>query len=81
MSKCTSSSKSWSADKHYAGKAYSIRSVDALMYQDCLSYKSRVYVHKSGGALGGHAIKIIGYGVNTCNGIYLLTIWVVCQRC
>jgi len=84
VSKCTNSgySKSWSADKHYAGKAYSLRSVNSIMqdlveygsvtaaftvYQDFLSYKSGVYVHKTGGALGGHAIKIIGYGVD--NGV------------
>jgi len=33
------------------------------VYQDFLSYTSGVYVHKSGSALGGHAIKIFGYGV------------------
>jgi len=26
------------------------------------AYKSGVYVHKTGAELGGHAIKIIGYG-------------------
>eukprot|EP01083_Nonionella_stella_P076711 209181_1 len=83
-SACSNSgySKSWTADKHYAAKAYSLRSVNAIMqdlvdfgsvtaaftvYQDFLSYKSGVYVHKSGSALGGHAIKIIGYGVE--NGV------------
>lgn len=32
------------------------------VYEDFLSYKSGVYTHKSGSALGGHAVKVIGYG-------------------
>jgi cathepsin B len=32
------------------------------VYDDFLSYKSGVYEHKTGSALGGHAIKILGYG-------------------
>jgi cathepsin B len=34
------------------------------VYQDFMSYKSGVYVHKSGSELGGHAVKIIGWGVS-----------------
>ena len=37
------------------------------VYEDFLSYKSGVYVHRTGAAMGGHAIKIIGYGVE--NGV------------
>jgi len=33
------------------------------VYEDFLSYKSGVYQHTSGSQLGGHAIKIIGWGV------------------
>ena len=83
-SECSNSgySKSWTDDKHYAAKAYSLRTVNSMMqdlyefgsitaaftvYEDFLSYKSGVYVHKTGQALGGHAIKIIGYGVE--NGV------------
>ena len=33
------------------------------VYSDFLYYKNGVYKHKSGGALGGHAIKIIGWGI------------------
>ena len=33
------------------------------VYEDFLSYTSGVYVHKYGEELGGHAIKIFGYGV------------------
>ena len=32
------------------------------VYEDFLAYKSGVYQHKTGRALGGHAIKIIGWG-------------------
>ena len=28
-----------------------------------MTYKSGVYQHQTGGMLGGHAVKIIGYGV------------------
>ena len=33
------------------------------VYQDFMNYKSGVYYHTSGGVLGGHAIKVLGYGV------------------
>lgn len=34
------------------------------VYQDFFSYKSGVYQHKSGSLQGGHAIKIVGWGVD-----------------
>jgi len=37
------------------------------VYQDFFSYKSGVYRHKSGGLAGGHAIKIMGWGVDATN--------------
>ncbi|XP_053607419.1 cathepsin B [Plodia interpunctella] len=37
------------------------------VYSDLLLYKSGVYKHVQGDALGGHAVKILGYGVE--NGI------------
>jgi len=33
------------------------------VYQDFLAYKSGVYQHTTGPALGGHAIRILGWGV------------------
>jgi cathepsin B len=33
------------------------------VYADFLNYKTGVYQYVSGEALGGHAIKIIGWGV------------------
>jgi cathepsin B len=72
----------WSADKHYAASAYSISSkiediqsematngpVQASfdVYEDFVHYKSGVYQHVTGKYLGGHSVKMIGYG--TLNG-------------
>ena len=33
------------------------------VYEDFMTYKSGIYKHVEGGYLGGHAIKIIGWGV------------------
>jgi len=70
----------WSADKHYAKSVYSVSSdADAIakeimtngpveaafdVYEDFVNYKSGVYHHVSGSMLGGHAIKILGWGVD-----------------
>jgi len=70
---------SFQKDKHFGKSAYSIDSdedqikkeimthgpVEAAftVYGDFPSYKSGVYQHVSGGQLGGHAIKILGWGV------------------
>jgi cathepsin B len=37
------------------------------VYEDFMSYKSGIYEHKTGKLLGGHAVKIVGYGVE--NGV------------
>jgi cathepsin B len=34
------------------------------VYRDFLSYTSGVYQHKTGGLLGGHAVKAVGWGVS-----------------
>ena len=34
------------------------------VYEDFVNYKSGVYKHVTGSALGGHAVKIIGYGID-----------------
>lgn len=70
---------SFSDDKHHASKSYSVSSkVEAIqteimtngpveasfsVYEDFLAYKSGVYQHTTGSMLGGHAIKIFGWGV------------------
>mmetsp|Transcript_12214 Transcript_12214/g.19940 ORF Transcript_12214/g.19940 Transcript_12214/m.19940 type:complete len:341 (+) Transcript_12214:34-1056(+) len=70
--------KSYSDDKKNAKKAYGVSGVLKIqtdimtygpvtgaftVYSDFPNYKSGVYKHTSGSALGGHAIKIIGWGV------------------
>lgn len=71
--------KTYAQDKWVASSVYSVPSnvekiqteimthgpVEAAftVYQDFLTYKSGVYQHKTGSALGGHAIKIVGWGV------------------
>lgn len=70
---------SWAKDKHFSTKAYSVSGVAAIqtdimtngpvsaaftVYSDFLTYKSGVYVKTSGATpLGGHAVKILGWGV------------------
>ena len=44
--------------------------VGFMVYQDFMSYKTGVYKHTSGGLLGGHAVKAIGWGVDKQAGEY-----------
>ena len=37
------------------------------VYADFMSYKSGIYIHTTGSRQGGHAIKLVGYGVE--NGV------------
>ncbi|XP_059168822.1 cathepsin B-like [Physella acuta] len=68
----------YAKDKHFGVKTFSISGEENIMqelvengpveaafsvYSDFLNYKSGVYQHASGTELGGHAVKIIGYGV------------------
>jgi len=75
-------------DKHYGSKSYSVSSdpqaiqkeifangpVEAsyTVYEDFLAYKSGVYQHKAGSALGGHAVKILGWGVEDSTPYWLV---------
>jgi len=67
----------WIHDKHYGKSFYGVSSVAAIqteimtngpvegsftVFADFLAYKSGVYHYVSGEMLGGHAIKIIGWG-------------------
>uniref|UniRef100_A0AAY4D2W0 Cathepsin B n=1 Tax=Denticeps clupeoides TaxID=299321 RepID=A0AAY4D2W0_9TELE len=70
---------SYKEDKHFGKSSYQLPSdqtsimseiykngpVEAAftVYEDFLLYKSGVYQHVSGEAVGGHAIKILGWGV------------------
>jgi cathepsin B len=64
-------------DKHFGQSVYSVRSVKQIqteiftngpveaaftVYADFLTYKSGVYKHTTGSVLGGHAVKILGWG-------------------
>merc|ERR1712070_146109 len=70
-------SGSYSNDKHLASSAYSVRSesqikqdlvqngpmyVSFTVYADFPTYKSGVYTHQTGSALGGHAVTLVGCG-------------------
>jgi cathepsin B len=76
-SKQCQNSLGYSSDKHKATSSYGLSSVDQIkadlvqygsvtaaftVYEDFVNYKSGVYRHTTGSALGGHAVKIIGYG-------------------
>jgi cathepsin B len=70
--------KSYQQDLHYGQKAFQVSSnqeaikkeiytngpVEAAytVYEDFLSYRSGVYQHHAGGVLGGHAVRILGWG-------------------
>jgi len=53
---------------------YNHGSVEASfdVYEDFLTYKSGVYQHKTGSYLGGHAIKIIGWGVENGHNYWIV---------
>jgi cathepsin B len=40
------------------------------VYEDFMNYKSGVYTHQSGQVLGGHAVKIVGWGTDSISGDY-----------
>lgn len=68
----------YKTDKHFASKSYSLRTVSNIqkslmesgsvsvalkVYEDFESYTSGIYQHVTGSYLGGHAVKLIGWGV------------------
>jgi len=77
-SKCTNGQE-WNSIIHYAASSYAINATVAAIqmemmangpvqavftvYQDFLHYKSGVYQHVHGNEVGGHSVKIIGWGV------------------
>jgi cathepsin B len=78
----------YAQDKHFGAKAYTVgRQVDAIqkeifangpveadftVYEDFLSYTSGVYQHKTGKPLGGHAVKILGWGTEDSTPYWLI---------
>jgi len=84
----SSYSTPYGQDLHYGSKSYSIsRNVEQIqteimkngpveaaitVYDDFLLYKSGVYHHVHGLRLGGHAVKILGWGVENETPYWLL---------
>jgi len=77
----------YSQDKHFGAKGYHVRGEKNIMqelvengpmeaaftvYSDFLQYKTGVYKHTTGSALGGHAVKIMGYGVEDGQNYWLV---------
>jgi len=71
-------SETWNTAKHFGSSSYGLSGQKDIMqeiyshgpvqcgvdvYEDFLSYKSGVYKHTTGEYLGGHAMKILGWGV------------------
>lgn len=81
--------KKFSQEKHYGEKIYTIKGEEDIMrelvtngpvvasfkvFSDILHYKSGVYQHAAGAEpRGGHAVKLIGYGVENGTKYWLLT--------
>jgi cathepsin B len=80
--------KTFTQDKHHGKTAYAVDSDPAQIqaeifkngpveaafsvYADFLPYKSGVYTHTSGQLLGGHAVKILGWGVEDSSPYWLV---------
>ncbi|KAK2418933.1 Cysteine proteinases superfamily protein [Trifolium repens] len=80
IKKCVNGNQLWETSKHYCVKAYTVNSdpqdimtevykngpveVAFTVYEDFAHYKSGVYKHITGYALGGHAVKLIGWGTS-----------------
>lgn len=76
--KCVDGNLLWKSSKHFGANAYKIRSrqndimsevykngpieVDFSVYEDFAHYKAGVYKHVTGEYMGGHAVKLIGWG-------------------
>jgi len=83
----SSYSKSYAADKTKAAQSFSLQSVEGMqtaimttgplavaftVYADFPTYKSGVYTHTSGEALGGHAVEMVGWGTEDGNDYWLI---------
>ncbi|CAH2039158.1 unnamed protein product [Thlaspi arvense] len=78
--KCVSGNQLWRESKHFGVSAYKIKSdphdimaevykngpveVAFTVYEDFAHYKSGVYKHITGDNIGGHAVKLIGWGTS-----------------
>jgi len=78
----------YAQDKHFGETVYSVRPEESqieteifkngpveaafTVYADFLPYQSGVYQHQTGGVLGGHAVKILGWGVEDSTPYWLV---------
>ncbi|XP_044754716.1 cathepsin B-like [Coccinella septempunctata] len=79
MNECDApSTRDYTTDRHFGKSAYMVDNEDTIkseiykngpveasfsVYADFLSYKSGVYKNVSGQFMGGHAVKILGWGI------------------
>ena len=78
----------FSKDKHFASSSYGIKGTENMqqelmekgtlpvsmtVYEDFEAYTGGVYQHKTGKSLGGHAIKMIGWGVDNGTPYWICT--------
>jgi len=79
---------SYTQDKHFGAKAYTVSKneeairkeiftngpveADFTVYEDFLSYTSGVYQHTTGKSLGGHAVRILGWGTESGTPYWLI---------
>jgi len=79
--------ETWSSAKHFGSSVYSLSGEADIqaeimkngpvetafsVYEDFLTYKSGVYKHVTGGFLGGHAVKFLGWGVENGENYWLV---------
>jgi len=83
--KCADGSD-WDSDKHKLTSVYNVDASQLMaelanngpvesaftVYADFVHYKSGVYSHQTGAQLGGHAIKVIGYGTENGSDYWLV---------
>lgn len=76
--RCVDGNQVWRQSKHYSKNAYRVKldqyqimaelykngpaEMSFDVYEDFAHYKSGVYKHVTGGYMGGHAVKLIGWG-------------------
>nr|CAB3495080.1 unnamed protein product [Digitaria exilis] len=86
--KCKVQNQVWQEKKHFSVNAYRINSnphdimseiykngpveVAFTVYEDFAHYKSGVYKHITGSIMGGHAVKLIGWGTSDAGEDYWL---------
>jgi cathepsin B len=86
--KCKVQNQIWEQKKHFSVNAYRVKSdphdimaevykngpveVSFTVYEDFAHYKSGVYKHVTGDEMGGHAVKLIGWGTSDAGEDYWL---------